>query len=669
MDIVVGQEQTTPESQAALHSRPLSITGEMIVYAALIMLSIVLRIAELDTVPLSEAESQRAAAAWQAITPAAAGEADTADSPLLFVLQGFSFAMSGANEASSRSLTALAGVLLAVAPLLFRPLLGSWRTFVIVLLLTCSPTLLIASRSSSPVVWALLAGVIGLWGVWRFYETRNQPFAYTAVGMFTVLVLLTDTAGFMLALALLLAGVFALALTQLSASEFDDDSPQGPEAQPAIWPGVRAVLREVNWSIALALAGAAVLLVSTGFLLYRPGLSNVSTLLTTGLSGLSQTASNLPVFYPLVVSFFYEIFVWVFAIIAVIWFLRRAALSFTERFLLGWLLFALLAIILYPGGRADHALWLLPPLAGLSAYLIVELLSRVERILNYPAPVPVDEYNTEDQAASLWQTPPWWARWLLALIVCALLMLYAVHIQTFSRAFLQVNGATINEDINLVLARLSSPQSQLAESSLVWVLILPPFVIVGIFLTSSIWGALTSLQGLALGTLAFTLITGVGAGWNAAVFRAADAAEFWHLRATGREVFLLEDTLFELSQRETGGWHTLPIVVVVDNANITADGPLAWLLRDYTNVRYVPNASEARGAPIIILPLPNPDVEPELGGDYVGALYILSRGWNLNSLQGMDWLPWWLQRRVNAQPFPRQQIALYLRQDIYDGTP
>src|SRR5687768_15769440 len=67
------------------------ITLEAAVYAVLALLAFVLRLAELGTIPLAEAEARQALAAWNVLRPETAAQVAVTPSPLLFAFQAVSF--------------------------------------------------------------------------------------------------------------------------------------------------------------------------------------------------------------------------------------------------------------------------------------------------------------------------------------------------------------------------------------------------------------------------------------------------------------------------------------------------------------------------------------------------------------------------------------------------
>jgi hypothetical protein len=187
------------------------------------------------------------------------------------------------------------------------------------------------------------------------------------------------------------------------------------------------------------------------------------------------------------------------------------------------------------------------------------------------------------------------------------------------------------------------------------------FMLVGLFLISTLWGMAASLRGAGLGLLIFALVTSLGSGWNAAVTNADNPVEMWHVEPIARETFLLRDSMLELTRRESGGFPYLMVYVQADDSGI-----VGWLLRDFVNVNYITQPTEARAQEVALLSFqPEP---PELGGNYVGQDFVIQRGWRMAGLEGFDFLPWWMQRRTRVPELPLQTMVLWLRQDIYDGA-
>jgi 4-amino-4-deoxy-L-arabinose transferase-like glycosyltransferase len=609
-------EMTTQSQQAAeSETVSLALPFEWIAYAILIALSLWLRVAELDVVPLTGHEATQALAAWRALHPALPGSAIVAESPLLFLLHGIGFTALGGTEFAARIFTALAGAGLALSPLLFRDVLGRGRAFLISLVLTFSPVLLIASRFDSSVIWTLLCALAALWALRRWWQTDAPGYMLVVSAASTALLLLTDPASWLFALALVGAGVGALLWNRV---DNPDDDPL---------PEIRRRLRSWRWIQSLLVGVLTVLVVATASMLHLPGLSSVSQLVQVGISGLLTPVPGAPPFFALLTALFYEPVLWVFGIAGFVLLARQGELRLHDRFLALWVLLAGGAAMVYRGTGPDHALWLTLPLTALAAAVLFDAFQPDEHpFLDIPA----------------------WSKPVVAVAVCALLSIFSINFQGIARSFLRTpDGA------------LTSLQPDPINA--VWTLIALLFIITSLGIAASLWGRTAALRGAALGLMAFGLVTSLGSGWSTAVTRASNPVEFWHVEATGREYHLLRDTLIDLARRESGGFPHLTIYAQADDS-----GVIGWLLRDFVNARYITEPGEGRTQEVVLLPV---QAEPPvLGGSYVGQDFVMVRTWPEATLLGFDVLPWWTQGRTRVPPQAAQTMVLWLRQDIYDGV-
>lgn len=628
-----------------------STVWEIAAYTLLIIASLLLRVAELDSIPLSQAEARQALSVYRDVIPGAAGSALDSSSPILTFVQSVTFGMQGADEFTARILTALSGVLLGVSPWLFRGMIGSQRALVFSLFLSFSPALLLASRAGSGTVWTMLFALLGLWAAWRWWDlhgddaTDHDKNAYgaAATAAFIALALLTEPGG---PLLLVILAVAASAAVMLSALDAPDEEDLPGQDYLALTLGR---LRKWPWLEGIMVGAAVVFLVSTMLMLRPSGLNNVGTLLSEFLRGLTQAEPGAPLFFPLIVSLFYEPWLWVLALGAVVILQRRQSLSFVERFLAVWVIAAGAAMILYPGGVAAHALWLTIPLAGLASLLVVDALSR-ER-----APVMWLEslLDSGDDYANARR-----AKWICGVIMVALLVMLSLHLQIFARGFLSVPGGSLSD----LSGRLGVPAFAAVTRSMIWLLLSVLFIVVGYLMGASIWNNSAPARGALLGVAFFALVTGAAAGWNASVVRADDPVEPWHITTPTDSAIMLRTTLLELARRETMAFPGLRLVMMAPD-----NGLVAWLARDFHNTAFINDVQEARGAEIVLLPeLAEP---PDLGGAYVGQPFTVLRSWGIGSLQGFDWLPWWVVRGARVRPAPFQQMALWVRQDIYESEP
>jgi hypothetical protein len=439
------------------------------------------------------------------------------------------------------------------------------------------------------------------------------------------MIFLTDPTGFVFAFILAGAGLFAFWITPREALE-DDETPS-PAA--AIMSVVRERFQTWPWQTGLVVAVLVVALVGTFFMLYPSGFSAVSGLLGAFVSGLTTPRPDTPFLFPLLVSLFYEPLIIVFGLVAIVWLVRRDALTFVERFFIGWVIFAIIASIAYAGTGPEHALWIVLPLAGLTSSLVAGLLGRSEH--------------------PLWWDVPAWSKWLVMLVSIALLGMLSIHVQAFARALISSQEGTFT------LLNTNT-------ASVVWVIISLLFMIIGFFLASSIWGLDTTIQGAALALVAFGLVTSLGSGWRAAAVTADNPIELWNRQPISDDMFLLRQTLSDVSDRQTNGFPKIPVAALVPD-----DSVVAWELRDYVNAQFITDVGDAKAQEIVLLP--QTDEPPVLGGNYVGSKYDVSADWSPQTVQFSDLLAWWLQRKTRVPSTPINTMVLWLRQDIYNGTP
>lgn len=635
LDPTVETEIETTTTQAAEDAPTLAITLEGAVYALLVTIVLLMHVLRLGIVPLTVPEVPRALAAWQASQPTVEQEI-LPDSALLQRAHMLSFTIFGTSEAASRAPTALIGFLLVFTPLLFRDLFGRGRTLIMVLLLACSPVLLASSRLDSPVIWGAFFAVLTLWAVYRRVVTGRAAFAVLATVLLVTTAFLTGPTGYVLALTLLVA----LLLGERIARERDEDNTIPP---------LNHYTHNWAWLPGLGIAALVVVLVATGFMLHPGGLNALAQSVGAGLAGWWQpVVEDAPLFFGLFASFFYEAVFWLFAGLGAYWLLSRDDLAFVDAFFAAWFLVAALALVFYRGTTASHALWLTLPMAGLASYAVQRILEDTDDGFIW--------YAEEDSYNSVFgMSVPLWARWVTAGAAALLFSLVLMHLGWFARELLTANFTMAP---NIILESLGLP---LLSSGFVVAML-----VVWVFAFASFFGMPETLRGGAVGLLVVGLLTSLGTGWQVTVSRADDPTELWHPRAYGEEAFILRETLLELAERETEGFPQLEVAVVVDGENIHEHGIIAWALRDFENVTYVPDATSAQQQPVVLTPVTREP--PELGGNYVGQSLVIARDWDMGDLLPQGVPAWYFQRRTRTEPQPVQEIVLWVRQDVYDGV-
>ncbi len=594
--------------------RQLVVRGELVVYLLVGLLALVLRVAQLDVVPLNTQEARQALAAWRVVYPEAAGTVIVPESPIGFAIHYLTFSVLGSSEFSTRIVTALASLLLVFSPLLFSALFGKTRVLIMVFLLAFSPTMLAVGRMDSPVVWTFLCVVIGLWGVWKYHLHGLTRYSLLATVAAAAIIFLTEPTGLFVVLALILAGLF---LVWMRRNTVEESEPLAipPVGKWSAWP----------WGKTLPVALLSIFLVSTLFMLYPAGVSSVGELLGASLRGLTTPRPYLPPFFAVLTTLYYEPLLVIIGIVASFVVITGDEISWEDRFLLGWLIFGTALAFLYAGTGAEHALWMVIPLVGLSSRIITNLVVGGERYF-----------------------APRWSRWLIALIVAALSAMISVHAQAVARSLMTTPAIDLQQ-VNI------NPQN------LIGIVIAILLILIGYFLASSEWGEGTSIRGGVLGVVAFAMITGLGVGWQIAVNNSDNAVEFWSRNPTSNRTIQLRQTILELADRETSGFPELAISAMVPD-----DGIVAWVLRDFPNTTFIADPTAARGQSVVILP--STFAEPDLGGAYVGQVVSVTNGWDFRTVNILNFPAWWLQRRTLTTTLPNDAVTLWLRQDIYNGV-
>jgi len=638
----VANQQSSIQQDA--ETPTLRISMIFVAYLALLSFALLVRVADIDIIPMTDAEAVQALPALHLVNSDTPGSAQIAQSPVNFWLQVIAFTGLGATEFAARLPGLLAGTVLVLMPLLFRQHLGQERTFLMSLLLALSPIGFVASRSAAPVMWSMIFALALIWALWRYWETHSKTHAFWSAALLAGLVFLSSPHGLWIAATMGLAAMAALWWQLLNAPD-ELDNP-GDELLLTI----RDMVQRYPWQQGLGILALTIVAVATGLMLNPSGLSMIGQMLTKAFSGWVQLSqAGAPLAFGILSLVIYEPLLLLFGLIAVLLLLRQQ-IQFIGRFMIMWALIALFVLAIYRGATAADALWVLIPLVWLASYAGNQLFT------NRAAPIYLlNEYYDDDGSAF------WWVKWILAVAVCGLLLMLTLHLGEVGRGLIDMppDGS---------LTMLFEARFVQFRHSFVWLVITSLFLLVGFFFASSVWGNDNTVQGFGLGLFFFMLGAGMSTGWNTAVEHATNPLELWHITNPSDDTYLLRETLFELSERDTMGFSELALTIVTDDAGIIRDDRLvAWLVRDFENARFVASAADAARDGVVLLPFTAD--EPALGGSYVGQSFILRQTWSLGELRLLDLPGWWIQRRTRTTEFASESIVLWLRQDVYDGVP
>jgi hypothetical protein len=296
------------------------------------LLALVLRLAYLGWIPLSDAEANWA---LQAFNLTKGAEPALGAQPGYVMLTALVFYVLQASNFAARLIPALAGALLALAPLFFRDRLGSKAAIVLAFGLAIEPGLLSLSRQAGTPILALMALVFA-WGCWR---TRRVEWA----GFFTGLALLSGPQ-FWPGLAGLALAVF------MSRGLMDGESALEIERKPAL--------------TALAWAAGTYFLLGSLFLLAPGGLGQGLAAIPEYFRGWA-TSSETSLVQMLLSLLAYQPLALVFGLVGLARGLsQRDPLTIFAGI---WLGVALVLALAYPSREVAHLAWAVLPLWVLAA--------------------------------------------------------------------------------------------------------------------------------------------------------------------------------------------------------------------------------------------------------------------------------------------------------------
>ena len=641
--------------QAARHFAPISFRVEWLAYVALALISLVIRVAALGSVPLNDYEARQSLHAWHTVEDDAPGSFVTSQNPLTYSFQLLTFSTLGASAFSARIAVALGGVALSLCPLLFRENLGTTRVFIWSILLTILTVPVAAARTADGTTFMMLFTVLAIWMIRRFWYSQERRHAIMAVAFVTLMLALSSPSGIPLFVILLVSGWLAVWRTALSAPQ-RMDLPGDDILQLSL-----KRLQDFPYAQVAFVPLAIVFVIATLFMLNPAGLQTVAESINVSMTGFSQPSDMDGMRLGIITLLAYEPLLIVFAFGGawLIW--KHGAVSYIDRFAAAWVAVASVGLLLYPGARPADAMWAVVPLSLLASYGITQLMINRRMVVLW-----VDQTDDDGEGHELYSTHYWWVKWVISFGVMLLLLTASVQFLQVARSLLDVPA---DFSMSQLLERLSvSSYTRLAQGLGLLVMTIAVAVVLYLLMANT-WGSGTCLQGIGIGFFWFMILSGLGGAWHVAVAETNNSAEYWNPGAISQDTQLLRQTLFELAERDTMGFPLLELYIVTDVDGIVDDsGLLAWLLRDFPNARFVGTAAIAAGKPIIIM-AQGEEAFVDLQGDYVGQSFLLRRRTPFAQLDPWQLPAWWSLRRLRRDTTGAEgAVILWLRQDVYDGV-
>lgn len=475
------------------------LTGEVALYIVLGLIALALRLMSLGVRPMDTIEASQALAAWQLVSGQPVQIAGY--SPLLLAGNALTFTLFGASDFSARLVPVLLGMILVLAPALFRRWLGKWGALLATLFLAVSPTAVYYSRHLSGEIAVLACALLLLAAVMRFLETHDDRALEGGAVVFALL--LTSGPG---AYAFLLVGLtfgLVLALSVRLGSAIADwqvfsDAWQAIRQQSGL--GGRLFLLFI----------VTILLIGTCFLTYFPGFQAVVDQFSTWTAQVGPAGSGTPWYHHIILTLLYEFLILVFGLAGIVLaFMHKSLLS---SFLIYWAMVVLYAYTLFGGKSSGDLLLALVPfalLAGLAAGKLVESIARL----------------------GMWEIEGLFLAILLPIIVYTLL---------------QVSGF-----------------GQTGQLPYLWLLGIGVLLVLGLLVGYIFWtGSQATPRSLGLVALILLGLATWGTTWRLNYVYGADSRELMVIYPTHTAVRDLVDLLEELSLWRSGDKHELPIGVV-----------------------------------------------------------------------------------------------------------
>ena len=306
------------------------------------------RLIDLGAAPLNSTEAALALASYAKVH--GVGEGVQGFAPLLYHLNVILFSLFGSSDGLARLVPALAGVGLAMTPILLRQHLGRWGSIGMGAMLALSPTALFHSRLLDGTIVAALGVMILVGCAVQFMDTyRSNLVVLGGIGLAVALTAGPGAYGLLLGVGMAVAGGLWLWWDQMEW----------------MWPLVRPVFGR-----GLLAAGAGVLVLGGGLGLDLPGLSAAGGQLIAWVSRFG-VAKGFTLGSAFLTFLAYEPLVLISGLVGIVLVLRRRhGMGLVLTF---WAGVGVIELTLMPGREPADLLWVILPLAGLGAMAVEEL--------------------------------------------------------------------------------------------------------------------------------------------------------------------------------------------------------------------------------------------------------------------------------------------------------
>jgi uncharacterized protein (TIGR03663 family) len=508
---------------------------------------------------------------------------------LLIYANAFLFLTLGATDAVARAIPAVAGVLVALCPWMFRQTLGRFGALVAATVLATSPTMVFASRSVDSTMLSIGLGLGFALAVRRFDRTGHASASYVAGGL-AALVLISGPAAYQILVVLLVCAIIqqrsgGLWLTSAASAV---DTRDAVSTRGFVASLFEQVGRSRSYLRGTAIAfGLTVAIIGTAFGTNLAGLGDslASPLAgwATDLGGISvRSIALLPT-----LLLTYEPLVLVFGIVGGVLAIRSQRPAPT--FLATWTVGSAVLLLLESGRHPTWSATLVLPLALLVGYAADQVLAG---------------FADEER----WRPLVVFAAATFSLVACVL----------------------------IAAGNVTLPEPNVPR----WVVALPVLAIVAFNICFGLWyDSRMALRATASTWLVVLLVFQVHAAMLLNPGGPLNPAEVFTGTVTSPDVrTMTSDVSTILDELQIA--RQLQGRPVTDNVEILVPfaDPIAWYLRQYSQAAVV---SALDDAPAIAIVGANDKAPP---GAYVGELFQITQSATPPGLVPIDLGRWWLYR-------------------------
>jgi len=594
------------------------LTLETLLYVAVLIVALALRLWNLGRYPLADTEAAQSLTALDLYRGNAVEGGNY--SPLLVSLNWFIFLLFHSSDATARLSAVLLGSGLVLLPLTLRRRLGPMVCLLASSLLAISPTATFLSRTLNSQIAVALGALMMVSGFFNWTLDGRQNRLYLLAGGVAVLL----AAGPMAYSILVVFAVIALVrwpifrslwvqgldfAAQASApAESRADAPvtpnneSGKETAPTLPPS----LQQAGLFLLVAL-----ILLATAATFNLSGLGVATNLFTDWLSRFSLQAQPNAGFNAVFLLTIYEPLLVVAGLVGLAYAILDA--SPLRLTMVGWFI-GMLILDLVMGGRPNgNVILSLVPLAFLAALALAELVDRL-------------------QTRATWSNE-------------GTILASGLIIAVFS--YIGLTGwiaCTAEEEI----CRLVWLQAAAGP---------PLFLIIATFFGFAAGDAGVALRGVAVTGVALGVLAALSIGWR---LNHGPLMNLGYQPLAGvpasTELVLLRDTLAEESVMRVGDKRLLDITLVGSTGSA-----LQWQLRNYENLERAGSIAQAPATRAVITPVPAEN-DPELGLEeaYIGQDFAVNQVWSPVGMSIKDLVEWLIYREVDLRP-DSNKVVLWLR--------